>query len=76
MNIIEVNFVAFPDGNHIWMEKNEDYLRKCVQAWKDSLPPEKREKYENGDVLITAGYLRMFEDDYYSIPATNNFPWP
>jgi len=73
---IDVNFVAFPDGTHIWMEANKDYLQKCINSWKESLPPEKRQQYDLGGVLITAGYLRMFKDDYFSIPSSNAFPWP
>ena len=74
--VIDVVFVAFPDGTSIWLRKNKEYLDKCVQAWKAGLDLEKRKRLQAAKVSMVTGQLIMLESDYNSITTTNSFPWP
>ena len=74
--VIDVVFVAFPDGTSIWLKQDKEYLDKCVRAWKGGLGPEKRKRLQDARVSMVTGQLIMLESDYISIKTYNFFPWP
>lgn len=76
-NVIEVSCIALPDGQTMWIKSaTPDYIRECMKAWKEGLPKEKLELYEQAGVGVGVVMVRMLEEDYNKIPATNCISWP
>ena len=72
-DIIEVVCCAMPSGEAFWFEaKDEGYLRKFMDAWKEQNP-------EYMDTRVTSGavVIKIPREKYIAIGATNQgFQWP
>lgn len=67
--IVEVLCFNFPDGSTYWAERANVDPGAVVNAWKDRVAPQDRERYshaQGGFVVV-----RMPREDYQRIPATN-----
>ena len=62
-----------PSGEVLWFEaeKGSEYLSKVVDSWKEQHP-----EYNNTESTMGVIEIRMPEDKYKRITATNDFNWP
>lgn len=70
--LIDVLCFVFPDGSTFWAEWTEGTAKDpgdVVRAWKDSLPQERRVKYETSGALGGFVQVRMHRSDYFGITA-------
>lgn len=70
--IIPVLCMLFPDGRAFWTDRiGNRYVGPLIDAWRNSLPEARREKYK--DTQVEGGFvqLRLLRSDYLAIPATS-----
>jgi hypothetical protein len=71
-NVIDVCCIATPDGRANWCEPDRETIARFWANWKASLPPEKRELYEQRGCLGGVVTIRMLESAYRSITASSD----
>ena len=73
-NISNVICCVMPYGEVLWLKAEDckdNYINKVIESWKEQNP-------EYNNELITGGFIeiRMPEEKYNLIPATNSFIFP
>jgi hypothetical protein len=67
--VINVAFIAFPDGQHFWLKSDFEAVKQCIDNWKESLSAERRAEFETAGACMVLGELRMLERDYLNIAS-------
>lgn len=72
--LIDVLVMVFPNGAHYWTnDNNPEDQRRIIKRWKEALTDKKLKLYEDNGGGAVAVVLKMLEEDYFNIPATNRF---
>lgn len=71
---IDVLCFVFPDGSTFFLPTetfNQHDPQKVMDAWKAELSPERRQRYEEAQVMGGFVWMHMLKEDYDRLPATS-----